>query len=74
MIDLLKNIASLRILHGFKLSLPGFVGDELGDEYLVVDLVVITVPFVVGFDAWVVGRGFFLGPIPRTKFLVLSKA
>jgi hypothetical protein len=52
MIFLLKNIASLRILQGFKLSLPGFVGDELGDEYLVVGLVVvITVALVVGFDA-----------------------
>jgi hypothetical protein len=43
---LLKNIASLRILHGFKLSLPGFVGDEC----LVVGLVVIAVALVVGFD------------------------
>ena len=53
----------MRILHGFKLSLPGVVGDEC----LVVGLLVIAVALVVGFDVWVDGRGFFLGPVPRTK-------
>ena len=39
-------MASLRILHGFKFSLLGFVAaDEVGGEYFVVDFVV---NFVVG--------------------------
>lgn len=60
-------MASLRILHGFKFSLLGFVAaDEVGGEYFVVNFVVdFVVNFVVGLvavDAWVGVVGFFLGP------------
>ena len=43
-------MASLRILHGFKFSLLGFVAaDEVGGEYFVVNFVVdFVVNFVVG--------------------------